>query len=324
MPSPMREMSAWLTREQLNTLTRQATRLGRRAWLQTLILLRHGGAWLSLWSNKAREEFAARSPVVAAKAATLLGSSQKTLSNGYAWCRIKTEELAPTLQARIEGAANALSSAARTKNTRLGQMLIIAGALLLICGGLLLGSGLILRAGTPTAISASGGSSEPIAWLFETPEAPLTHRIVFTLSGSPADLRINGLSIRGENTLDAPLTDVEAVVKPDGQRSDLNLALSPGRSTPQVLDPSVVEIEVTASTTPVSADIPAGAQFELAYALPARAGENGLTVEEFFETYGGLTLNVRYGLQGKRRTFIQYLSPETLKAQLAEIQAAGT
>lgn len=323
MPSPMREMSAWLTREQLNSLGLQARRLSRRAWLQTFLVLRWSGERLAAFSTKAREEFAARSPVVTAKATSFLDSGKKASSEAYARCRSKAGELAPALQAATTSAANALSSGARVNDTKLSQMLIIAGILLLICGGLLLGSGLILRAGTPAFTTASGSASEPIAWLFETPEAPLTHRIVFTLSGSPADLRIDGLTIRGENTLDEPLTGVEAVIKPDGQSSGLDLALNAGRPAPQVAEPNVVEIEVTASVIPVAAVIPPGAQFELVHAFPAR-GEGGLTVEKFFETYGGLTLNVRYGHEGKRRTFIQYLSPEMLKAQLAEIQAAGS
>ncbi len=55
-------------------------------------------------------------------------------------------------------------------------------------------------------------------------------------------------------------------------------------------------------------------------------GEDGITVEEFFESYGGLLLKLRYETDGAEKAVIQYLQPELLKAQLDEVaaQAGGS
>ncbi|HWM30861.1 MAG TPA: hypothetical protein VNO69_04075 [Methyloceanibacter sp.] len=325
------------------------------SWVGGLFLV--GFAW---GAAKARvlaraigDALAAGLALVSARLAVLLRLTKNALSDALSWSKVKAQAMAPALYARIATAGglaaaqttrifdrakaplpedlaaagmgaygvasparaeNALSLWTRARGTNLSQMLIIAGALLLVCGGLMLGGGLILRAGT----LAESNVADPIAWGFEAADRPLTHRVVFTLSGTPQAFRINGLLIHGENTSDRPLNAVEGVIKPDVARPELKLVLDAGVPVPQAESTSVTNVEVTAS---IPGDtIPAQAPFNLVFAFPG----NGLSAEEFFGSYGGLTLNVRYEADGKQRAVIQYLSPEMLKAQLAEVQAMGS
>jgi hypothetical protein len=219
------------------------------------------------------------------------------------------------------GAENRVSLGSRIREFDLSQMLIIAGTLLLVCGGLMLGGGLILRAGTPTPEQEAAPA---IAWWFEEPSQPLAHRVIFTLSGTPQSFRINGLLIHGENKSDDPLAAVESVVKPDMPRPELKLAVSVDKPAPQAEDSSNTEARMAPAMT--SNVIPPHAPFKLAFPIPAEAGghQDGLTPEEFFEAYGGLTLKIRYQVNGRQKVFIHYLSPETLRAQLDEVRAMGS
>ena len=74
--------------------------------------------------------------------------------------------------------------------------------------------------------------------------------------------------------------------------------------------------------------MPPHAPFRLVFAFPPEAmdGEDGLTVEDFFESYGGLLLKLRYETDGAQKAVIQYLPPDLLKAQLDEVatQAGGS
>jgi len=215
----------------------------------------------------------------------------------------------------------------QNKEAGFSQMMIIAGAVLLVCGGLLLGGGLFLRAGvgTTAATAASEETATGITWTFQVPGLPLPERAVFTLSGTPQSFRINGLSVGGVNNTDRPLTGVQAVLKPDVHRPDLKLTL-------QVDKPAVTASEEGTQTqalevTPKDA-VPPNSPFRLVFAFPPETmdGADGLTVQEFFESYGGLLLRIRYELDGKQRSLIQYLPTDMLKAQLAEVaaQAGGS
>ena len=213
-------------------------------------------------------------------------------------------------------------------------MMIIAGALLLVCGGLLLGGGLFLRAGagttaTETAAPAAAAEDEGagIVWTFQDSDRPLPERAVFTLSGTPASFRINGLSVGGVNLSDQVLSAVSGVFKPDVKRPDLKLTLkvdtqaasaSEGDAVVQALD-AVAAVSVPAAT------VPAGAHFQLVFPFPPEAmgGEDGITVEDYFESYGGLLLKVRYEVDGTQKTVIQYLPPDVLRAQLDEVSAGA-
>ncbi len=210
-----------------------------------------------------------------------------------------------------------------TKEVDLSQMMIIAGAVLLVCGGLLLGGGLFLRAGagTTTTAKASEETVTGITWSFQETDRPLPERAVFTLSGTPASFSINGLSIGGVNQSDQPLTAVQAILKPDVHRPDLKLTLRVDK--PAVPDGEgsneAQALEVVPKDT-----VPPKTPFRLVFSFPPEAmddGADGLTVEQFFESYGGLLLKVSYELDGKQKSLIQYLKPELLKAQLDEVSA---
>jgi hypothetical protein len=222
------------------------------------------------------------------------------------------EPLAEEAPARAQ---NALSSPLRTGNLDLSQMLILAGVVLLICGGLLLGGGLVLRAASSSTASESE-SPHVIAWLFEDPDRTLDERIVFRLSGTPSDFRINGLSITGWNASDQSMTELTGIVKPDVRRPDLKLA--PGMLPEGANDSSEAQPAV-----PLGVDgVPGHAFFRLTYVFPPEAmtDQDGLTVEEFAESYGGLTLKLRYQIEGREKTVIQYLPLEMLRGQLAEVK----
>ncbi len=69
--------------------------------------------------------------------------------------------------------------------------------------------------------------------------------------------------------------------------------------------------------------MPTGANFRLVFPFPPEAmdGEDGITVEEYFESYGGVLLKLRYEVDGTQKSLIQYLPPDVLKAQLDEVSA---
>jgi hypothetical protein len=209
----------------------------------------------------------------------------------------------------------------RTRDVDLSQMMIIAGAVLLVCGGLLVGGGLLMRAGARTPTVADLAPEETfsgITWTFNEPDLPLPERAVFTLSGTPESFRINGLSVSGVNNSDQPLTGLQGVLKPAVQRPDLKLSL-------QVDKKQTPSGEGAAPQTTVVAPgkVPAHTPFRLVFPFPAEAmgGEDGITVDEFFDSYGGLLLKLRYEIEGVEKSVIQYLGPDLLKGQLDEVSA---
>lgn len=216
-----------------------------------------------------------------------------------------------------------LQSWARTRDIDLSQMMIIAGAVLLVCGGLLVGGGLFLRAGagTTTVQAPEEESVSGIAWTFDEPDRPLAERAIFTLSGTPESFRINGLSVSGVNLSDQPLTGIEAVLKPDVQRPDLKLSLQVDKAA--AADQAAGQAEGQALAVVAEGTVPARAPFRLIFPFPPEAMDDadGITVEEFFDSYGGLLLKVRYEVDGAEKSLIQYLGPDLLKAQLEEVSA---
>ena len=220
-------------------------------------------------------------------------------------------------EAPLAEGKNEVSSPTRIGGFALSQMLIIAGSLFLVCGGLMLGGGLILRAGTPAPVAASDG----IVWFFEQKGLPIAERSVFAFVGTSEGVRLTGFSISGENQSDQPMTSVAGLIKPDGDRPELTLAVSvdmPGGEVGVVHPPEVHVAEPLAGGV-----IPPHARFKLAFPFPVEAanGEHGVTAEEVLATFGGLMLTVHYDYEGKQKAFMLYLSPSMLKDQLAEIQA---
>ena len=212
---------------------------------------------------------------------------------------------------------NAVSLPSRVGRFDLSQMLIIAGAVLLICGGLMLGGGLILRAKTPGASPlAATTSAEPIAWLYEHPSLPIDEREMFILAVTADGIRIKGFAIGGVNLSDETLGSLGGVIKPDGLDHDLKLALS-------VENPETHTDEANSAGAQPTALLPEGAvpsqaPFKLVFTFPDEAN-GGMTPQQVLSTFGGLLLKVHYEMDGKQKSFIQYLPASVLEGQLAEI-----
>src|SRR5680860_181411 len=271
---------------------------------------------LSLWAQGAGARAAAYGAQVRLSAGHAGAWVGAQASRARSW--VETQSWAKTLaETQFWGR---LQSWARTRDIDLNQMMIIAGAVLLVCGGLLVGGGLFLRAGagTTTAQAPEEESVSGIAWTFNEPDRPLAERAVFTLSGTPESFRINGLSVSGVNQSDQPLTGIEAVLKPDVQRPDLKLSLQVDKAAA-----APDQAEGHALAIVAEGIVPPHAPFRLVFPFPPEAMDNadGITVEEFFDSYGGLLLKLRYEVDGAQKSLIQYLGPDLLKAQLDEVSA---
>ena|SRR5680860_915442 len=269
---------------------------------------------LSLWAQGVAARAAASGAQVRLSAGHAGAWVGAQASRARSWAETLAETLAETQS------WGRLQSWARTRDIDLSQMMIIAGAVLLVCGGLLVGGGLFLRAGagTTTAQAPEEESVSGIAWTFNEPDRPLLERAVFTLSGTPESFRINGLSVSGVNQSDQPLTGIEAVLKPDVQRPDLKLSLQVDKAAA-----APDQAEGHALAIVAEGIVPPHAPFRLVFPFPPEAMDNadGITVEEFFDSYGGLLLKLRYEVDGAQKSLIQYLGPDLLKAQLDEVSA---
>ena len=108
---------------------------------------------------------------------------------------------------------------------------------------------------------------------------------------------MTGFLIDGEHTSDQPLTDVEAVLIPDKNAGNIDLALGLSNHSPD-----------EALRT-----IPPGAQFSLAFTL-----SNYLTgsSDTFVEECGGVIFTFHYTHAGARKAVIWYLSPSRLRTEL--------
>ncbi len=281
----------------------------------------------------------ARACGLGARAAILRVKARAVAVSAWAWAGTKTASAWHWAKDATRAGTDALvrTSAAAQKRVRTGdielsQMMIVAGAVLLVCGGLLVGGGLLMRAGARAPVTADVLPEETfsgITWMFDEPDLPLPERAVFTLSGTPENFLINGLSVSGINNSDQTLTAVEAVLKPDVKRPDLKLSLKVDAPQSPVGDASQgIPSERLASTVLPSGAVPARTSFGLVFPFPPEAmdGGEGLSTEEFFESYGGLFLTLRYQIDGVEKSVFQYLAPDMLKAQLDEVpqQAGGS
>ena len=228
----------------------------------------------------------------------------------------RAQRLLPAKASPID-AENAVSSPRGMGGFELSQMLIIAGALLLVCGGLMLGGGLLMRTGAGSSSSAvtAASPSEPIAWLFEHKTLPIDERSVFAYVATPDGIRIKGFAIGGVNLSEQPVGALSGIIKPDVQAQDVKLALSvemPGEHE------GAQSSEVMSGAAP-DGTIPSQVPFRLVFLFPSATG--GMTPHDVLAAYGGLMLKVRYEVDGKQRSFIQYLPQALLEEQLAEIAA---
>ena len=229
---------------------------------------------------------------------------------------LRAQRFLPAKASPID-AENAVSSPRAMGGFELSQMLIIAGALLLVCGGLMLGGGLLMRAGAGSSSSVTAASpTEPIAWLFEHKSLPIDERSVFAYVATPDGVRIKGFAIGGVNLSEQPVSALAGIIKPDAQAHDLKLTLSvemPGEHE------GAQSSEAMAAAVP-DGTIPSQAPFRLVFLFPS-ATDGGMTPHDVLAAYGGLMLRVRYEVDGKQRSFIQYLPQALLEEQLAEIAA---
>jgi hypothetical protein len=109
------------------------------------------------------------------------------------------------------------------------------------------------------------------------------------------------------------------VIKPDGHDQDLDLALSV--ETPEGNADGASSAQLMAGLS--EGAIPPQAPFRLVYLFPSDGADGGLTSQQVLSSYGGVLLKVRYEMEGKQRSFIQYLPASLLEAQLAEILASA-
>jgi len=252
---------------------------------------------------------------IGARTGTFSSAARAGTQSGWSWLRQQGARASASARAGTEAATAWAESQAGRRGLDVSHMMIIAGAILLVCGGLLIGGGLLMRASSGSVIAAEvpDETFSKVSWLFDQPDVPLPERAVFTLSGTPRAFLINGLSIGGINNSEESLTGLQAVLRSDVRRPDLRLEVVPGLRS---------DDGAAAKGAPVPAVEP-GEAFRLVFAFPpeAKGEEDGISAEDFFDSYGGLLLTLRYKADGVEKTVIQYLAPDMLKAQLDEISA---
>ena len=142
-------------------------------------------------------------------------------------------------------------------------------------------------------------SQSDVVWLFDQQEGPS----LFALSDQGAS--VTGFLISGENTSGQPLTNVEAVLIPDKNTRNIELALGLTNHSPD---------------EPLRT-IPPGAQFGLAYTL-----SNYLTgsADTFVEKCGGVIFTFHYTRAGVPKAVIWYLSPSRLRTELRKAGALAS
>ena len=142
-----------------------------------------------------------------------------------------------------------------------------------------------------TKSPSNEASRSDVVWLFDQPEGPSL------FASSDRGATVTGFLIDGENTSDQPLTDVEAVLIPDRNAGNLELALRLNNH----------------STDEPLRTIPPGAQFSLGYTL-----SNYLTgsSDSFVEKCGGVIFTFHYTHAGVPKSVIWYLSPSRLRTEL--------
>jgi hypothetical protein len=297
-------------------------------------------------SRSARRGLAAAASFAAAKAATVTQTATETLTplarrvstEVYArtpalWDGVgragvavrrhagegaaRAQAFLPSIKAPRVRLQNAVSLPAWARGIDLSQMLIIAGALLLVCGGLMLGGGLMLRAGTPSKVVAEASPAESLGWYFEHKDLPLAERSIFISSVTPQGVRIKGFSIGGENISDKQVSSLSGVIKPDVHGQELKLELiveKPGDTDVTVASPE------PAVAIPPDTVAPEG-PFKFVFRFPGAEDNEGMTPQEVITGSGGLLLKVHYEVDGKEKTFIQYLPSTLLEEQLSELAA---
>jgi hypothetical protein len=185
----------------------------------------------------------------------------------------------------------------------LSRLVIFAGVVLLV---------VLSTAGGVAFLSSKSSESEPIESSRESPivwfQDGQDQQSIFVKRKFSGANRIEGISIRGENTSNQPLTAVQAALLSD-TGEEIELAVSAARSQKTEAD---------------AHGVPSGSEFTLEYRfhLDASPQQTGMSAEEFLAKYGGMIFRFRYTMPGVQRTLIEYFSPSRLKAQLADAESA--
>ena len=151
----------------------------------------------------------------------------------------------------------------------------------------------------PTPRTKSPSKEADVVWLFDQQEGPSL------FASSDQGATVTGFLISGENTSHQPLTDVEAVLIPDKNAGNIELALGLTNHSPDA----------------TSRTIPPGAQFSLTYTL-----SNYLTgsADSFVEKCGGVIFTFHYTHSGVPKSVIWYLSPSRLRTELRKAGALAS
>ena len=304
----------------------------------------HAGERISHSTSAAGASLKAGVSGISAKARGLGQTAARSVQPAFSGISNKVQAVAPAFHALVtQAGGTAAGGIAQVKRLRdvgknalslpegvdrdrgeISRMLIVAGILMLICGALLIGSGLILRTGTPSmsslsspftseAESTDAANEVDVVWLFDDPERTFEERSVFAVADGATAARLTGLAFNAENWSDHTLIDVHGTVKPDLKIIDFKLAID------------LVESVGPMPASPAPDTVPPRTAFRLIVPFPREVmdGEAGVAIDDFLSDYGGLTLKVRYAVDGKEKSYIQYLSPAALKAQLAEIAGSA-
>jgi hypothetical protein len=144
-------------------------------------------------------------------------------------------------------------------------------------------------------------SRSDVAWLFDQQGGPS----LFALSRDDRAATVTGFLIDGKNTSDQPMTDVQAVLIPDRNAGNLELALN---------------LSEHSTNDPVQT-IPPGAQFSLAYTFSKYLTGSSDT---FVEKCGGAIFTFHYTHAGVHKAVIWYLSPSRLRTELRKAGALAS
>jgi hypothetical protein len=144
--------------------------------------------------------------------------------------------------------------------------------------------------------SLQSASRIAVAFAFDGPNSPP----FLTLSQTDGGPAVTGLVIRGKNTSDQPLMEVQSVLKPHTDTGEMTVRLS---------------LEAGATIDQGPSRIPPGAEFSLVYKFP-----QPISVKMFLKAFaGGAIFNFHYIHANIEKMFICYFSASRFKSELEGI-----
>ena len=228
------------------------------------------------------------------KVASTVGSRAATLV-------LILARLATVCRRHTEAAANV------NRPAGVSRLVIFAGFVLLIAlstaGAVVFLSG---KRAESTQASIVRSRASPVVWFFDEQDRP--KQSIFVKRDFSGATWIEGISIRGANTSNQPLTAVQATLISDmGEEIELTLRAAGGRQA---------QVDVH--------DVPSESEFTLehGFELDASAQRAGMPAEQFLSKYGGMIFRMRYSVAGVQGTLIDYFSPSRLKTDVVEAKSA--